>query len=124
MPSRIVVFPAPFGPLIAVPEKARRSLAEQIRGTGQFTLRFGGGRALHTATVRALREAAIRRLPAYDRMSAEDRVAAVSKLTAVLASELGPALNYSGTRSLHELRNVIAVLETARRRLTMKKAKA
>jgi hypothetical protein len=113
-----------FGPLAAVPEKARRSLAEQIRGTGQFTLRFGGGRALHAAAVRALREAAIRRLPAYDRMSAEERVAAVSKLTGVLASELGPALNYSGTRSPHELRNVIAVLEAARRRLIMKKAKA
>jgi hypothetical protein len=112
---------ARFGPLAATPEKARRSLAEQIRGTGQFTLRFGGGRALHEASVRSLREAAIRRLPAYDRMSAEDRVAAVATLTGVLASELGPAMNYSGSRSPHELRNVIAVLETARRRLTMRK---
>lgn len=110
-----------FGPLEATPEKARRSLAEQIRGTGQFTLRFGGGRALHEALVRALREAALRRLPAYDRMPAEERVAAVSKLTGVLASELGPALNFSGSRSPHELRNAIAVLETARRRLTMRK---
>jgi hypothetical protein len=110
-----------FGPLTATPEKARRSLSEQIRGTGQFTLRFGGGRALHAATVRALREAAIKRLPAYDRMSSEDRIAAVSKITGVLESELGPALNYSGARSSHELRNVIAVLETARRRLAMKK---
>ena len=110
-----------FGPLAATPEKARRSLAEQIRGTGQFTLRFGGGRALHSALVRALREAAIKRLPAYDRMSSEERIAAVAKLTGVLESELGPALNYSGARSSHELRNVIAVLETARRRLAMKK---
>jgi hypothetical protein len=110
-----------FGPLAAVPDKARRSLAEQIRGTGQFTLRFGGGRALHAAVVRALREAAIKRLPMYDRMSTEDRVAAIAKLTGVLASELGPALNYSGSRSPHELRNVIAVLETARRRLSTKK---
>jgi hypothetical protein len=112
-----------FGPLAAPTERARRSLSEQIRGTGQFTLRFGGGRALHEALVRGVREAAIRRLPTYDQMSAEDRVAAVSKLTGVLASELGPALNYSGVRSPHELRNVIAVLETARRRLTMKKTK-
>jgi hypothetical protein len=112
-----------FGPLIAVPDKARRSLAEQIRGTGQFTLRFGGGRALHDALVRALREAAIRRLPAYDRMPAEERVAAVAKLTGVLESDLGPAMNYSGARTPHELRNVIAVLETARRRLMMKKTK-
>ncbi len=114
---------ARFGPLQALPDKARRSLAEQIRGTGEFVLRYGGGRALHGALVRALREAAIRRLPGYDRMSTEDRVAALSKLTGVLASELGPALDYSGTRSPHELRNVIAVLETARRRLTTKKAR-
>jgi len=114
-----------FGPLSAVPEKARRSLAEQIRGTGEFTLRFGGGRALHTALVRALREAAVRKLPNYDRLSTEDRIAAVAKLTGVLASELGPAINYSGVRNSHELRNVIAVLETARRRLSSKnKAKA
>jgi hypothetical protein len=114
-----------FGPLAATPEKARRSLAEQIRGTGQFTLRFGGGRALHAALVRALREAAIRRLPTYDTMSSEDRIVAIARLTGVLASELGPALNYSGPRSSHELRNVIAVLETARRRLSTKnKAKA
>ena len=49
---------ARFGPPLAPTELARRSLAEQIRGTGQFTLRFGGGRALHAAEVRALHEAA------------------------------------------------------------------
>ncbi len=112
---------ARFGPLAAPPEKARRSLAEQIRGSGQFTLRFGGGRALHTAMVRAVREAAIRRVPTYDRLPSEERVATLAKLTGVLESELGPAMNYSGARSSHELRNVIAVLETARRRLLMKK---
>lgn len=112
-----------FGPLAAAPEKARRSLAEQIRGTGEFTLRFGGGRALHTALVRALREAAVKRLPHYDRLSPEERVAAIAELTGVLASELEPALNYSGTRNSHELRNVIAVLEAARRRLSQRKLK-
>jgi hypothetical protein len=109
-----------FGPLAATPDKSRRSLAEQIRGTGQFTLRFGSGRALHAALVRAVREAAIRRVPGYDRLSGEDRVATLARLTGVLESEVGPALNYSGTRSSHELRSVIAVLETTRRRLLMK----
>ena len=32
-----------FGPLEAPSDAARRSLAEQIRGTGQFALRHGGG---------------------------------------------------------------------------------
>ncbi|HTU68623.1 MAG TPA: DUF4350 domain-containing protein [Steroidobacteraceae bacterium] len=110
-----------FGPLAAAPEKARRSLAEQIRGTGLFTLRFGNGRALHAAMVRALREAALKRLPHYDRLSAEERVAAIAALSGVLASELGPAMNFSGARTAHEMRNVIAVLETARRRLSITK---
>jgi hypothetical protein len=108
---------ARFGPLTAPTETARRSLAEQIRGTGQFALRFGGGMALHEAMVRALRDAALRHLPAYDRLSSNERVAAIAKLSGMSADDLGPVLNYSGARSSHELRNAIAVLETARRRL-------
>lgn len=110
-----------FGPLSLPPEKARRSLSEQIRGTGLFTLRFGGGRALHEAMVRALREAAVKRLPWYDRLSSEERVEAISKATGVLVGDLGPAMNYQGARTAHELRNTIAVLETARRRLATAK---
>jgi hypothetical protein len=111
---------ARFGPLTAPIEAARRSLAEQIRGTGQFVLRFGGGRALHAAMVRALRDAALKHLPAYDRLSSEERVAAVARLSGVSAEELGPVLNYSGSRRSHELRNAIALLETARRRIMLK----
>jgi hypothetical protein len=110
---------ARFGPPTAPAETARRSLAEQIRGTGQFALRFGGGQSLHAAEVRALRDAAIRRLPAFDRMSSEERIAALARLSSIAGEELGPALNYSGTRSSHELRNAIAIIETARRRILM-----
>src|SRR5262249_52299120 len=51
-----------FGPLEAPPSTARRSLAEQIRGTGQFTLRVGGGRALQAAALPALADLAVARL--------------------------------------------------------------
>ena len=113
-----------FGPPVAATVSARRSLAEQIRGTGQFALRFGGGRSLHAATLRALRNAAIHRFPGYDAMSSEERVAAVAKGTGISADDLGPAMNYQGERSSHELRAAIAVLESARRRLlTHKKDK-
>ena len=111
---------ARFGPPTAPAETARRSLAEQIRGTGQFALRFGGGQSLHAAEVRALRDAAVRRLPAYDRMSSQERIAALARLSSIADEELGPAMNYSGTRGSHELRNALAVLETARRRILMK----
>jgi hypothetical protein len=109
-----------FGPSAAPTTAVRRSLAEQIRGTAQFALRFGGGEALHTATVRALRDAAIRRFPSYDRMSSAERVAALAKASQLSADDIGPALHYSGHRSSHELRNAIAILETVRRRLIMK----
>ncbi len=111
-----------FGPPAARAVTARRSLAEQIRGTGQFALRFGGGNALHAAAARALRDAAIRRFPGYDHMSSEERVAALAKASGINAEDLGPVLNRSGARSTHELRNAIAILETARRSL-LKKAK-
>lgn len=106
-----------FGPMTAPAETARRSLAEQIRGTGQFALRFGGGQSLHAASVRALRDAAVRRFPNYDRMPSGERVAVLAKFTGIAAADLGPALHFSGPRSTHELRNSIAALEAARRRL-------
>ena len=74
---------ARFGPPIAATVTARRSLAEQIRGTGQFALRFGGGRALHAAALRALRDAAVQRFPNYDQMASETRVAALAKASGI-----------------------------------------
>ncbi len=108
-----------FGPRIAATETARRSLAEQIRGTGQFALRFGGGEALYAATLRALRDAAIRRFPSYDNMPSAERVAAIAKASGISEVDLAPAMNYAGPRNSHELRDAIAVLETARRRLLL-----
>lgn len=108
-----------FGPLVPPPESARRSLAEQIRGTGLFVLRYGGGEALHAATVRALSEAAQRRIPAFTRMSSEDRAAALARLTGFDAHALAAASDYSRSRRSNELRSSIALLEAARRRLLL-----
>jgi hypothetical protein len=110
-----------FGPLTAEPELVRRSLAEQIRGTGQFTMRFGGGNALHAAAVRALHEAAARRVVTYARLSAGERVEAVARLTGIEAGTLGPAIHHSGPRRAHELRQAIALIESARRRILIDK---
>jgi hypothetical protein len=110
-----------FGPLAAAADPARRSLAEQIRGTGQFTLRFGGGHALYTATVRALNEAAARRVPRYERLTGEERVAALASLTAVSEGELSAALDDPAARHPKEIRKTIALLEAARRRIAQTK---
>jgi hypothetical protein len=105
-----------FGPLAAVPEAARRSLAEQIRGTGQFALRHGNGESLHAACVRALDEAAQRRVPIYASLSATERAAALARLTGFEGDALAGALRHAGVRRPHELRNAIGLLEAARRR--------
>jgi hypothetical protein len=107
-----------FGPLVAMTDPARRSLAEQIRGTGLFTLRFGGGRALHTATARALGEAAARHLPHYDRLSGPERVAALASLTGLGEKELAAAFEEPSARR-RDIRRAIALLEAARRRITL-----
>jgi hypothetical protein len=112
-----------FGPLVAATDTARRSIAEQIRGTGQFVMRFGGGKALHAAAVRSLDEAAQARLSAYRRMPADERIEAVARLAGLDASALGPAVNHSGPRRPHELRQALALIETARRRILIGKGR-
>lgn len=108
-----------FGPLVAATDTSRRSLAEQIRGTGLFALRFGGGEALHNATVRALNEAASRRISAYDRLPTAERLAALVRATGFAEDDLQSALYTSGRRRANELRSAIALLEAARRRLLL-----
>ncbi|HEY5758576.1 MAG TPA: hypothetical protein VIU34_22275 [Steroidobacter sp.] len=107
-----------FGPPVGVPDAARRSLAEQIVGTGRFTLRFGGGRALHAATVRALHETAQRHISAYSGMPRDARIAALAQNTGLDQTALTEAINYAGPRGASELRKVVALLETARRRIS------
>ncbi|MGE5730509.1 MAG: hypothetical protein ACM37U_01115, partial [Gemmatimonas sp.] len=105
-----------FGPLAAETVMARRSLAEQIRGTGRFTLRWGGGAALHAAAARALAEAAARRVVGYAGLPRDAQVAGIAQLAAVDAAELATAMNYSADRSF-ELRRALALLEMTRRHL-------
>jgi hypothetical protein len=108
---------ARFGPLAGVPESARRSLAEQIRGTGQFALRFGSGESLHSAMVRALDEAAARRISGYRQLPEDERVALLARATGFEASALASALQTSGEQRSDNLRSAFALIEAARRRI-------
>jgi hypothetical protein len=105
-----------FGPLAAVPETARRSVAEQIRGAAQFALRHGEGEALHAAAVRALDEAGRRRIAGYGQLSASERAAALERHTGLEAGRLADAIAGT-TRRVQELGNRVTQLEAARRRL-------
>jgi hypothetical protein len=106
-----------FGPLVAPSERARRSLAEQILGTGRFVLRVGGGAALAAAARRALHEAASRRIVGYERLGGAAQAEAVAALAGVNARELAAALDAEQSARPLELRAKLALLEAARREL-------
>lgn len=109
-----------FGPLAAPTPTARRSLAVQIRGTGQFALRTGDSAALHAASVRALNEAAPRRIPGYASLPAGERARAVARVARLEWHALATALHHPRLRGPNELGKTIALVETARRRTSTK----
>jgi hypothetical protein len=113
-----------FGPLIAPTETARRSLAEQIRGTGLFILRFGGNKTLHAAMLRAIDETARRRIVNYSHLPSSERVAALARVAALDVDKLSAAIHHRGDRGAHELQHDIALLETTRRALLRNDSKA
>jgi hypothetical protein len=106
-----------FGPLVAPSERARRSLAEQVLGTGRFALRVGGGAALVSAARRALHEAAARRIVGYDRLAVAAQAESVAALAHLDARELAAALDSNQSVRPVELRAKLALLEAARREL-------
>jgi len=108
-----------FGPRAAATVAARRSLAEQIRGTGSFALHHGGADSLHAAAVRALDEAARRRVAGYAHLAATPRAEALARLTNFDPGALASAIYHPRLRRPEELATTIALLETARRRLLM-----
>jgi len=107
-----------FGPFAPATPGARRSLAEQIRGTGQFALHHGGHESLHAACVRALEEAARRRVAGYSQLPKRARADAIAGLAGVAGKPLAAAIYNPPPRRAHDLRSAIALIETARRRLS------
>lgn len=108
-----------LGPPIPPQPNARRSLGEQIRGTGQFIMRLGGGAALHRAEVRALDEAGSRRIASYRSMSQEQRAAEVARLAGLEEKSLLAAVQLAARSRPLQVRGAIELLETARRRISM-----
>jgi hypothetical protein len=112
-----------FGPLSAPPDIARRSLAEQIRGTGWFIVRLGGVRTLYAAMLRALNEVAAQRIFGYDNLTPERKLAALVAHTGLDSEALKQAMSaaaldsgvFARRQSRHHLYRAIATLETARR---------
>ncbi|HEY7172580.1 MAG TPA: hypothetical protein VH417_17125 [Vicinamibacterales bacterium] len=113
-----------FGPLAAEEPSARRSLAEQLRGTAHFALRHGGGGALYAAELRALDEAAARRVAGYARLAPNDRTAALTAVTPIDRGTLAAAIVDPRVGRSHDLRTTLTVLEAARRYILRDHTKA
>jgi hypothetical protein len=119
-----------FGSLRAPPDPARRSLAEQIRGTGWFILRLGGSHTLYKAMLRAVKEAAARRIPRFHSLTPQQQLEALVASTGVDRDELQQAFILIAPNALgpmrsqprHHLYKAIALLETVRRILQSQKA--
>jgi hypothetical protein len=105
-----------FGPAAPTAALARRSVAEQIRGTAHF-IWLRNGAALHRAQLRALDEAARTRVHQHDRLDRRARAEAIAKLTALDAEPLLRAMDPSLPRRRGELPHTLTLLESARRRL-------
>ncbi|MDQ2639259.1 MAG: DUF4350 domain-containing protein [Pseudomonadota bacterium] len=104
-----------FGPQLEAAAPVRRSLVEQIRGTGRFLVRRGGAEALHAASLRALEEAARRNIPGFDLLEGGARTSAIARAAGITAESLAPGLQApTGARSLIA---ALLLLEGTRRRI-------
>ena len=112
-----------FGPPAPPTVAARRSLADQIRGTGRFALRHGSGQSLHAASVRALDEAAQRRINGYGGLTRDERLAALALVTGFNRDSLAAAIHHPGWRTAAELRRTLALLEAARRQTLIRETR-
>jgi hypothetical protein len=108
-----------FGPLEAPPTLARRSLAEQIRGTGEFVVRGGGAPALHAAMVRALEEAVRKNVKGYGGLTGEARTAALAAAVGSRgrAEALAAAMDDGAGTDVSDSRRTLAKIEAARRQV-------
>jgi hypothetical protein len=108
-----------FGPRVAVPPRFRRSIGEQVRGTGAWLQRHGR-EALIAAQLRALEDTAGRVLPRYRRLKNKaDRAKAIAAATGVASEPLAAIFNEASCKRA-ELPERLRALENARRLLLNK----
>lgn len=108
-----------FGPPLAEPPLARRSIGEQVRRTAAFVAR-GGGASLHRAALRALEQEARRSVAGYaGLLGSRERSEAIARRTGTDPAALAGAMDPLGTdaRARRGVAARIALIEQARRAL-------
>jgi len=103
-----------FGPVLLPPDPGRRSMREQIHGTGQFLARHDRP-ALHAAQTRAVHTVAGRHLPGWASMDATARAQALAHATGLPQQALAAALDPDATRDERAWLHALDLLERARR---------
>jgi len=103
-----------FGPVLLPPSLHRRSMREQVHGTGQFLARYDRP-ALHAAQVRALHTAAERHLPGWATLDATARATALARATGLPQQALATALDVQATHNEQAWLRALDLLERARR---------
>ncbi|WP_144638519.1 hypothetical protein [Bordetella genomosp. 13] len=113
-----------FGPVLPPGQAHRRSMGDQVRGTGLY-LRGQGAASLHAAQLRALHEAAARVLPQYATLKGTARVDAIARAADLEHEALDRAMAPLGNAGKDgRFENELALLESARRRLLARAAQA
>lgn len=105
-----------LAPLRAPDTLARRSIAEQVRGTAAYLLRHGPA-ALHRAQLRALDEAAQAHVPGWRRLPQEQRAALLARYADLPPAELEKACNPAVTADPGATGRALGLIEAARRRI-------
>ncbi|MCK9688279.1 DUF4350 domain-containing protein [Scleromatobacter humisilvae] len=109
-----------FGPREALPPQARRSMGEQVRGTGHF-IAGSDPRALHAATRQAFDAAARRRVEGWAELDDDARIEALAATLqpaqAIDRAALRAAMHIGGGAAPAQILAATAVLEQARRAL-------
>lgn len=105
-----------LGPSIAPAPTQRRSMTEQVLGTGQFLHKHGAA-ALHAAALRALCETARTRLHGFDTQPVFAQAQTLAAVTGLDEIALVQALTPARDQGKLALSRQLQILETARRRL-------
>ena len=92
-----------------------------VMATFASSIRYGDGRSLHAACVRALEEAARRRISGYAALEPNERSAALARVTSFDRESLAAAIHHPRMRTAGELHRTIALLEAARRETLMRR---
>ncbi len=106
-----------FGPLLASPPSARRSLLEHVQASGEHLLRYGRFGTLHAAMRDAVLDRLRRRDPLAAALEGDARAALVAQRTGLGVREVRAALDTRPPRDTREFRERIARLIDLRTRL-------